>query len=735
MTLRMKRLIALLVAVGWLPSAFAVKTQRWELKSPEDYARGKVQNLSITSEGELRLGFGSQRLGEFAREVWCATVGRDGTIYFGTGSPAGVHAVGADGKVTRLFTNDAVAVTALALDEQNNLYAGTLAEGKIFKVAAGAAPETAPAEFCRLAAPYLWALLVDKQNHLFAATGPTGKIYRISPGGEVDEWYAAEDSNFLCLALDAEGALLAGGSDRGQLYRITGKEQGTVLHQFEEEEVRAVAVQGDKLFVGVNKSKIKRPRGPALAMRILPTLEGSPLAPTPGGTPPGAEVAIGLMGGERPSPLEMRWRTQLSSALYVRDGSGRMDLLADWPDETLMDLKIDADHAAIVALAGKGRVYRVADQDHWELLLDVEEQQALALALREGRLVFVGAGNVGAGYRVEPQRAATGEFTTEVFDAKFPARWGNASWQGRGAVQVRARTGNTSLPGATWSEWSAPLAQSPAAVASPPGRYIQMRAELPADGEPVLTTLALHYRVQNQKPMIDTLEVDGKPKAADKSAAAKTAAAVQAALDGDDEPRKPDSGESAAPSALSPKSKASPTRTINWQAKDNDSDKLVYRLFSRAEGEDVWIAFPEKEPLTKSPYQWDTDSIPDGWYRVKVAASDEESNPAGEALTEEKVSDSVKVDNRRPDVLELKFDPATGQLTGRARDSLSLIASFEYAVDGGEWKYFAPQDGIFDDREERFAVKPDDLKPGPHSLAVRATDEEGNVGVEKVSLK
>ncbi len=44
-------------------------------------------------------------------------------------------------------------------------------------------------------------------------------------------------------------------------------------------------------------------------------------------------------------------------------------------------------------------------------------------------------------------------------------------------------------------------------------------------------------------------------------------------------------------------------------------------------------------------------------------------------------------------------------------------------------------DGIFDDREESFVVKPDKLAPGPHTVAVRAADEEGNVGVEKIAVK
>jgi hypothetical protein len=176
-------------------------------------------------------------------------------------------------------------------------------------------------------------------------------------------------------------------------------------------------------------------------------------------------------------------------------------------------------------------------------------------------------------------------------------------------------------------------------------------------------------------------------------------------------------------------------KEIHWRANDKDGDALVYRLYYQADGDDAWVpAFLDK-PLHKTEYSWDTESIPDGWYRIKVVASDEESNPVGEALTDEKVSDLVKVDNTRPQVLELSYDAAGGILKGTARDNLSLIRYLEYSVDGGEWKFFAPKSGVFDDREEAFEVKIGPLPAGPHFIAVRATDEEGNVGVEKVSVK
>ncbi|HUJ11116.1 MAG TPA: hypothetical protein VL171_13920, partial [Verrucomicrobiae bacterium] len=318
----------------------------------------------------------------------------------------------------------------------------------------------------------------------------------------------------------------------------------------------------------------------------------------------------------------------------------------------------------------------------------------------------------------------------------FLTTWGNLSWRGNGTISIATRTGNTALPDSTWSAWSEAVKSSPAKVTSPRGRFIQLRTQLAGSPEPVLQSLSVFYRMQNQKPEIQSVEVGERQKESptvksktDVSAEGKSDAdvelAVTAAIEGVTPAAKPEEA-TAKP--------ASPIKQIRWTASDKDGDTLVYRIYYQADGDESWIpAFLEK-PLKKTEYSWNTESIPDGWYRIKVVASDEESNPPGDALTDEKISDPVKVDNTRPQVLQLSCDAATGVLKGVARDNLSLIRSLEYSIDGGEWKFFAPKDGVFDDREEAFEIKVGPLAAGPHFVAVRATDDEGNIGVQKVSV-
>lgn len=725
----------LLLSVFLFPfSVFAVKTERWELKSPSDFMRGKLQRLTVSSEGQLHLGHGSTRLGEFAKEIWCSAVGRDGTIYFGTGSPADVYAIDKAGQATKLFETEAIAVTALAVDSHGNLYAATMAEGRIFKIPSGKDKEGA--EFCRLRAPYVWSLVVDKQDRLFAGTGPDGKVYRIDPDGKTEEWFAAEESNILSLALDADGALLAGGSDRGLLYRITEKSKGIVLYEFSEDEVKSLAVSGRDLYVGVNKQKVKRPRMPGL--RRPSAAEFEDLTQRLTSQFGGRAAPEGIERG-RETPMMARLANLLQGALYLRNADGRVDQLATWENESILSMGLDAEGGVLTAMAGAGRVYRVQGNQRWELLFDFDEQQALTLATRNGRLAFVGTGNVGSGYAIDAKKASDGEFTSDVRDCRFLTTWGNLSWMGSGAVAVSTRTGNTALPDSTWSDWTEPLRSSPGKVSSPRGRFIQVRAKLSSSPEPELNSLNLYYQMQNQKPDITSVDVgDGRKPTPERPKRDSTTEDRSDAIDtGSAELSVTATARPAAerkPEEFRPKP-ASTTKKITWRATDKDGDSLVYRIYYQAQGDDFWVPVPLEKPLKGTDYTWETQSIPDAWYHLKLVASDEESNPVGESLTDEKVSDPVKVDNTRPQVLQLSFDAAKSTLTGTTRDNLSLIRFLEYSVDGGDWKFFAPKDGVFDDREEAFEVKLDPLASGAHYIAVRATDEEGNVGVEKISVR
>ena len=71
------------------------------------------------------------------------------------------------------------------------------------------------------------------------------------------------------------------------------------------------------------------------------------------------------------------------------------------------------------------------------------------------------------------------------------------------------------------------------------------------------------------------------------------------------------------------------TISLTWDVENPDEDRLRYRLFFRNEAHSAWLPIlREHELLEQTDYEWETRTLPDGYYRVRVEVSDEASNPA-----------------------------------------------------------------------------------------------------------
>jgi hypothetical protein len=137
--------------------------------------------------------------------------------------------------------------------------------------------------------------------------------------------------------------------------------------------------------------------------------------------------------------------------------------------------------------------------------------------------------------------------------------------------------------------------------------------------------------------------------------------------------------------------------------------------------------------LSGTSLTWDSHGIPDGSYRIKVAASDYQSEPA-DPRTGEGVSGQFLVVNTAPvvtlDTSTAAIDAAAHVVTlhGLARASLDFVKSVQYTVDGGKDAYAAIADsGIFDSVSTPFMIVTLPLKPGTHRIVVQAQDQAGNM--------
>ena len=179
---------------------------------------------------------------------------------------------------------------------------------------------------------------------------------------------------------------------------------------------------------------------------------------------------------------------------------------------------------------------------------------------------------------------------------------------------------------------------------------------------------------------------------------------------------------------------------VNYKARDDNKDKLVYKIEFRKLGRDNWIELKEK--LTSSKFDWDTRTVEDGRYEIRVTASDEPSNstsPAkdkqapyadfGKPMTGTRISDPFVVDNTAPVIADssvtVKGKAATMRIS--LKDAFTVIGNLSFTVDSNEdWRFTLPDDMVYDTTAENFTILIEDLKDGEHVVALRISDDLDN---------
>jgi hypothetical protein len=177
------------------------------------------------------------------------------------------------------------------------------------------------------------------------------------------------------------------------------------------------------------------------------------------------------------------------------------------------------------------------------------------------------------------------------------------------------------------------------------------------------------------------------------------------------------------------------TRIIAWESSDPNSDTLEYTLHFRNGSRGPWILLQDK--LKDPQYVWDTRSVADGRYQIRVTASDAKANPRGDGRSTSRVSDPVVVDNTAPIIGDLKsaVTGKTVRIDARLYDRTSSIANMEYSLDSkDDWQATTASDNIFDSPEEAVSFTLEGLAPGAHQIMLRATDEFGNQAYETVNV-
>src|SRR2546428_11057270 len=233
----MKKIFWLLPVAAAIP-LFAVTPLFWETRTYDDFRKGKLANVSLTSDDELILAprfdvtFDTEQT-----LVWSIVADSKGNVYLGTGHDGKIFKVDPSGKGTLITDLPELDVLALAVDGKDVLYAGASPDGKVYKIENGT-----PREFFNPQTKYIWSLVFDKQGRLLVGTGDKGVIYRVTPDGKGVSFYDTDETHVVSMTVDRDGNIIAGGDPKGYVYRISPEGKGFVLYDSGMREIHSVAV-------------------------------------------------------------------------------------------------------------------------------------------------------------------------------------------------------------------------------------------------------------------------------------------------------------------------------------------------------------------------------------------------------------------------------------------------------------------------------------------------------------
>lgn len=719
--------IVSLLLLGVAASAYySGQPMIWESSGRSELLKGDARGVSINDTGVLTLAPNLTEV--FSTDqafIWSSAVDGQGNVFLGTGHDGKIYRVTPEGRGAVFYDAAELDVTSLAIARDGSLFAGTSPDGKVYRITAAGQAEV----YFDPADKYIWSLAALGDGSLAVGTGDNGKLYRVRSAGAAAEsslLISTNQTHVISLAVTAQGDLIAGTDPGGLVLRISPDGKAFALFDAPLREIHSLAPAADGSIYALALSDAASGRQPT-AVAVAQPVEG--------GTQTATSVTITAID-ESGAPLQAqgqatRSRSDLSAArtaVFRILPDGGADVV--WSSSSITGFAIAPGlqpGSVLIGTADKGRIYSVTNDGRDTLLLQSSEGQISSFVARAGQ-VYAASSNQGKLFRFSKDLVTQGTYESPVRDAKLTATWGRLWWRGAGNVELQTRSGNGERPDATWSDWSASYRDPQGnQITSPRARFIQWRAVLKAGGsggETWVEDTSLAYLPRNVAP--EVLSITTLPIGVGLQPVAQIQVDPNLESSGLD-PALFGAVAVAAPRRLYQRG----ARSFQWQAEDRNGDKLEYAVYYRALSETTFRLLKDK--LTDNFYTIDGAALADGRYVVRIVASDALDNPIGQALSGERLSEPVDIDNTPP-VLRVVSGTAP-RVIFDVTDATGKVKKADYSLDGAPWVPMFPDDGIADSGSERYSVEVPALPAGEHTVSLRVFDGSGNVGTLSVTLR
>jgi len=707
---RLMPVVLILIGAGVAAAAGPVF---WDSPERIAFTDGEFEGAGLDLDGSLVAGLAADVvLADSSLVLWTAAAGGDGTVWAGSGHEGRVWRIDKKGAATLLAELPAEEVFTL-LPDGDDLLAGCGPGGQVFRIA----PDGEFELVGTVPGGYAWDLERAPDGTIYVATGSPAGVYELTDDG-LDQVVELPASNALDLGIRDDGTLLVAAQGPGRVFHVLPDDsRWALVLAMEQDEGRQVLRGPDGWY--------------ALGYQAN---EGH-------GNGNGGDLGLGM--GMDPFDLMVTADADVKpvrSALYRLDESISHRV---WSSELLLTCVVwSDDHGWLGAGARESglpsQLFALEAPNAQRLLASWEGGDVLHLLVLPGRSgpdeLIAAQAHPGQVARLRVPKKAEAMALSPPLDGHLTIRWGRLTWRGAaGGSEPRfsVRTGMSPQPDESWGAWvelgrgrDLDLGDVPAS------RCLQWRVTLPSGSrvdavtvsgiEPNLPPGITHFELQPDGEMYLGGMMQGPDNATQQFANGMQVEYNTQSRDN----RRLDRDRAAT---------LRPLRALTWHASDPNEDHLVFQLFQRAQGESAWL--PVGKPTRDQVRTWDTGDLADGWYDLRLLASDRLDNPAGQDRTGERVLREVPVDNTPPELKNWQVEHHRDgfSLQFEAADSFGLLAGAEVQLPDGRWQRLDPSDGVCDSKREDFeatVVYPQSWAPvvaRPWVVRVRVWDRQGNV--------
>lgn len=664
-----------------------------------DWLGADVKGVRIGADGRLRLAPALRRVAQVPEGViWAAVPDGQGGAYLSAGTEGKLFRY-TGGQVKPLTQVKGGIVFAMARIGQDLVVAPS-GEGKLFRVL----PSGDVKPFAEIEARLVWAIhpTGTGSDLVVAGGGERGAVLLAVREGNCRKLAELpEETSFTALLPDGQGGYYLGTHGKGLVARFTGIQQGERLETLLAtgfEEVRALATKDGDLFVGATNGLTNR-----LSTGSLERREGY--------------LAIADQGGSSRSAVIRLDRQRVPQALWV-SAQSQVYALSLWGGQLL------------VGTGNRSRIFGIPlgaserDLEPFSVIQDLGTAQATAFLEVGSDLLVVGA-NPGELHLLSELQATEGSLESRILKGNPIADWGrayvDADLPSGTAVSFQYRLGATETPDGGWTPWTPPL-QAGERPNLKPSRYGQFRLKLTSTrggATPAVTGVRVHWANRNLAPVWEGVEVMPPGLTITRNAPPDDIGIERVPL----ETQKliPALGYMGGEKRAYRRG----AQAFVFKVSDPNGDALSFRLRLLPEkGNPIELESAWKDRF----FTFDTLPIPDGRYRLEVIASDAPAQPFNQALSSTWRTAPFTVDHTPPAISEFTAVREGEGLRVRflARDESSTLREAMISVDGETWLQVAPEDRVFDLREERFDVHvPRELLRGDR-VSARVIDLCGN---------